>query len=65
MTKRTSLISLLPLALSPIIALALPSPQNGPAPEGLNAGDIAWMLTASSMVLFMTPGLAFFYGGMV
>jgi Amt family ammonium transporter len=31
----------------------------------LNAGDIAWMLTASSMVLFMTPGLAFFYGGMV
>lgn len=63
--KRTFLISLLTLSLAPIIALALQPPQTGPAPEGLNAGDIAWMLTASSMVLFMTPGLAFFYGGMV
>lgn len=31
----------------------------------LNSGDIAWMLAASAMVLFMTPGLAFFYGGFV
>jgi hypothetical protein len=31
----------------------------------LNDGDIAWMLAATAMVLFMTPGLAFFYGGMV
>jgi Amt family ammonium transporter len=30
-----------------------------------NSGDIAWMLTSSAMVLLMTPGLAFFYGGMV
>jgi Amt family ammonium transporter len=30
-----------------------------------NAADIAWMLTASSLVLLMTPGLSFFYGGMV
>ena len=30
-----------------------------------NSGDIAWMLIASAMVLFMTPGLAFFYGGFV
>ena len=30
-----------------------------------NAPDIAWMLTASSLVLLMTPGLSFFYGGMV
>ena len=28
-------------------------------------GDIAWILVASSLVLFMTPGLALFYGGMV
>lgn len=33
--------------------------------ENLNAGDIAWMLTASALVLVMTPALAFFYGGMV
>lgn len=31
----------------------------------LRAADIAWLLTASSFVLLMTPGLAFFYGGMV
>lgn len=31
----------------------------------LNSGDVAWVLCASALVLFMTPGLAFFYGGMV
>ncbi|MBR3934308.1 MAG: ammonium transporter, partial [Clostridia bacterium] len=31
----------------------------------INTGDTAFMLIASAMVLFMTPGLAFFYGGMV
>ncbi|MBE1876237.1 ammonium transporter [Myceligenerans sp. TRM 65318] len=31
----------------------------------LDSGNTAWMLTASSLVLLMTPGLAFFYGGMV
>lgn len=35
-------------------------------PPELNAGDTAWMLTATVLVLFMTlPGLALFYGGMV
>lgn len=28
-------------------------------------GDVAWMLTSTALVLFMTPGLAFFYGGMI
>ena len=31
----------------------------------MSAGDIAWVLTSSALVLFMTPGLALFYGGMV
>jgi len=31
----------------------------------LDTGDNAWVLVCSAMVLFMTPGLAFFYGGMV
>src|SRR3954451_3997236 len=31
----------------------------------LSAGDTAWVLAASALVLFMTPGLAFFYGGFV
>ncbi len=31
----------------------------------LDSGNTAWMLTSASLVLLMTPGLAFFYGGMV
>jgi Amt family ammonium transporter len=31
----------------------------------LNTGDITFMLLCSALVLFMTPGLAFFYGGLV
>ncbi|MDX6318184.1 MAG: ammonium transporter, Amt family [Nocardioidaceae bacterium] len=31
----------------------------------LNTGDTAWVLMSSALVLLMTPGLAFFYGGMV
>ena len=30
----------------------------------LDAGNTAWMLAAASLVLLMTPALAFFYGGM-
>jgi len=30
----------------------------------LDSGNTAWMLVASALVLFMTPGLAFFYGGL-
>jgi Amt family ammonium transporter len=30
----------------------------------MEAGNTAWVLTAAALVLFMTPGLAFFYGGM-
>jgi ammonium transporter, Amt family len=35
------------------------------AQQALNTGDMAWILTASGLVLLMTPGLALFYGGMV
>ncbi|MCX5712411.1 MAG: ammonium transporter, partial [Candidatus Omnitrophica bacterium] len=31
----------------------------------INTGDTAWVLISSALVLLMTPGLAFFYGGMV
>ena len=30
-----------------------------------DTGNLAWMITASALVLLMTPGLAFFYGGLV
>ncbi len=31
----------------------------------MNSGDMAWILASSALVLVMTPGVAFFYGGMV
>jgi ammonia channel protein AmtB len=31
----------------------------------INPGDTAWVLGAAALVMFMTPGLALFYGGMV
>ena len=30
----------------------------------MDTGDAAWVLVSSALVLFMTPGLALFYGGM-
>ncbi|QZT64145.1 ammonium transporter [Mycolicibacterium austroafricanum] len=47
------------------MVLALPDDAFLPfGPEGLSAGDTAWVLTSAALVLFMTPGLAFFYGGL-
>ena len=42
--------------------------QNNTTPTGIakfDAGDTAWMIVATALVLLMTPGLGFFYGGMV
>ena len=33
--------------------------------QAINSGDTAWVLASAALVLFMTPGLAVFYGGMV
>jgi len=35
------------------------------ASSAIDSGDTAWMLVSSALVLLMTPGLAFFYGGLV
>ena len=56
-------------ALLGICGLAAIYPTTFPTAEGpydaAMTGNIAWMIVASSLVLLMTPGLAFFYGGMV
>ena len=56
-------------ALLGVSCLAAVYPSNFPTAaksyDAAMVGNIAWMLVASSMVLLMTPGLAFFYGGMV
>ncbi|SVC32159.1 uncharacterized protein METZ01_LOCUS285013, partial [marine metagenome] len=31
----------------------------------MDSGHTSWMLIATALVFFMTPGLAFFYGGLV
>ncbi|HEY6837386.1 MAG TPA: ammonium transporter [Geobacteraceae bacterium] len=51
-----------PAAAAPAAA-ATAAPKN--VDPVLNTGDTAWMLVSSALVLFMIPGLAFFYGGMV
>src|SRR6186997_85566 len=51
-----------------VVVLALIYPGVAPVnvPEStIDTGDTAWLLVATALVLLMTPGLAFFYGGMV
>jgi hypothetical protein len=45
----------------PVVAAA----QEAAPPPEINAGDTAWMLVSTALVLLMTPALAFFYGGLV
>jgi Amt family ammonium transporter len=63
---KRSAVPFLLLVLVALAALLLPA-HAGSVPTGgpINAGDVAWMLTATGLVLLMTPGLSFFYGGMV
>src|SRR5215475_3318593 len=55
---------LLVFAVSAAGALFRAAPQ-AVTGGAINSGDVAWMLTATGLVLLMTPGLSFFYGGMV
>ncbi len=47
-----------------LLALFVPSVTNFDIGK-YNGADIAWMIVATALVFLMTPGLAFFYGGMV
>ncbi len=58
----------IPFACLVAIAIAAGFIHSAPdysGPKSYNAADIAWILVASALVFLMTPGLAFFYGGMV
>ena len=69
--KRATPVPFILLTLAAIAALIPPSALSFlpkvtvPTGDAINSGDVAWMLTASALVLLMTPGLSFFYGGMV
>src|SRR3954468_22864074 len=64
--KRATPFPFLLLVALAIAALVV-KPAHKAVPVGgpINSGDVAWMLTAAALVLLMTPGLSFFYGGMV
>ena len=65
MTRKTALFPFLLLVAIAIASLVFPSIIKNGNGAGINAADTAWMLTSTALVLLMTPGLAFFYGGMV
>src|ERR1700759_2961671 len=53
------------LALVAVLAIFI-KPATDFADGGkYNSADIAWIIVATALVFLMTPGLAFFYGGMV
>ncbi|PJJ58882.1 ammonium transporter [Hymenobacter chitinivorans] len=60
-----SLLTLAGLIILSTVAAFVDLPHPSAVPGSLNAADMAWMLTATAFVLIMTPGLSFFYGGMV
>ncbi len=61
---KKSIIFLVLLVAVSIFAVFQPTP-GAIVTDGISAGDTAWMLAATALVLLMTPGLAFFYGGMI
>jgi Amt family ammonium transporter len=75
---KTSWKFLLPLALVAVLAgsamyaqnsstapALVPAPAPAAAAPKVDSGDTAWMLVSTALVMVMTPGLAFFYGGLV
>ncbi len=62
--KKSVFFLLLLLGVS-LLAVFMPAVPGPIVTEGINSGDVAWMLAASALVLLMTPGLAYFYGGMI
>jgi Amt family ammonium transporter len=66
MNTKKSTIPFILLLLLVLICLFYPCvPVNDVTKAEYSGADVAWMLTSTALVLIMTPGLAFFYGGMV
>jgi Amt family ammonium transporter len=53
------------LSVGLLVLLTAAACAQGDGTSTLNAGDTAWVLVSSALVLLMTPGLALFYAGMV
>ena len=60
--RRTGVVVALATGVVALAALPAAAAQDAPA---IDAGNTAWILASAALVMFMTPGLAFFYGGLV
>jgi len=61
MNKRLNFI-----VLAVLVLLSLLTAQNYPELSSvIDSGDTAWVLISSALVMIMTPGLSFFYGGLI
>ncbi|PVD51771.1 ammonia channel protein [Terrimonas sp.] len=65
MNKFSSTAPFLLLALFSVIGIFVPLVADFDGSEVYNFADISWVTISAALVLLMTPGLAFFYGGMV
>ncbi len=65
--KKRWLISFSIVLIFSILGLFTPESEGlfGSIDPAINMADVAWMITATILVLLMTPGVSFFYGGMV
>jgi len=64
--KKKWIVMMSILVIISLIGLLMPETPGLWVPdEHFNAANVAWMITATIFVLMMTPGLSFFYGGMV
>ena len=65
MSKKFAWITFSLIILITILSIINPQIPGKFSTDTINGADTAWMLTCTALVLIMTPGLAFFYGGMV
>lgn len=65
MTRKLALLPFILLIAVTVLCFIFPNLPQQIHTENISVADTAWMLTATGLVLLMTPGLAFFYGGMV
>lgn len=65
MNKSLSSIPFLLITIFAIISIFVPLFTDFDGASVYNSADVSWLLIASALVLLMTPGLSFFYGGMV
>ena len=65
MSKKFAWITFSLIILITILSIINPQIPENFSTDTINGADTAWMLTCAALVLIMTPGLAFFYGGMV